>query len=190
MDLLEIFFTAVGLSMDAFAVSVANGAAKKIIGMRAVFKICGAFGLFQAVMPILGWLTGTNFEKYVSSFAHWIVFCVLSFIGIKIISDAVKGDANEKCIPDKLRRNTLSNKMLFTIAIATSIDAFSVGVSFALIKVPIVKAAVLIGIVTFIICMVGIEIGKKCLLVFKKRAEILGGVILIIIGLKVLIEHI
>ncbi|NLC67806.1 MAG: manganese efflux pump [Clostridiaceae bacterium] len=190
MNFLEIFLTAVGLSMDAFAVSVANGATRRIPGIPAMLKICGAFGLFQAVMPLLGWLAGANFEKYVSSFAHWIVFGILSFIGVKIISDAIKKNDDETCIPENARKSVLSNKMLFTLAVATSIDAFSVGVSFAFIKVQIVQATILIGMVTFIICLGGVEIGRRCLVMFKRRAEILGGVILIVIGLKVLIERI
>ena len=190
MGFWEIFLTALGLSMDAFAISITNGATLRIMDTRTALKICGAFGLSQAVMPLLGWLAGTNFEKYVTGFAHWIVFGVLSFIGIKMISEAIKGNTSEKSMPKRVNKGTLNNKILFALAVATSIDALSVGISFAFIKVPIIKAAILIGVVTFIVCLAGIEIGKKCLLLFKSRAELFGGIILVLIGLKVLIEHI
>ena len=193
MDFGEIFFTAIGLSMDAFAVSITSGATQKNINMRSIFKICGAFGLFQALMPIMGWLAGTGFEKYVRGYAHWIVFLVLSYLGIAMIVKTIRNGDNNKEINDSNiypAKDIMNNKTLFVLAVITSLDALSCGVGFAFISTPILKASVLIGVITFIICLIGIVIGKKSLILFKNKTEIFGGVILVLIGLKVLIEHI
>lgn len=188
MGLIEIILTGIGLAMDAFAVSITNGVTVNILSVATAIKICGAYGLFQAMMPVLGWLIGINFEKYVNTFDHWIAFGVLSFIGINMILESRKKD-DTVCLPENIRKESLSNGKLLALAIATSIDAFSVGVSFAFLQVSIFKPVIIIGLITFAICMIGIEVGKRCLMVFKSRAEILGGVILIIIGLKILVEH-
>lgn len=193
MGFLEILFTAFGLSMDAFAISITNGATLKDLKTNTALKISGTFGLFQAGMPLLGWLIGINFEKYVTRFDHWIVFGVLSFIGAKMIYEARKennnGDNNGKCLPEEAKKEALTNITLFVLAVATSLDALSVGISFAFIGVPILKSIILIGVVTFVVCLAGVEIGKKCLLIFKNHAELFGGIILMLIGLKILLEH-
>ncbi len=182
MGFVEIFLIGVGLSMDAFAVAVCKGLKMHKINLKQTAVIALFFGGFQALMPTLGYLIGHSFNKYVEKFDHWIAFGLLLFIGGKMIIESVKNTEDE---------NTGCNfdiKELFLLAVATSIDAFAVGVTFAFLKVNIIYAALLIGLTTFLISAFGVFIGKKFGEVWKKKAEISGGIILIIIGLKILID--
>lgn len=186
MSILSIMFIGVGLSMDAFAVAVTNGICMGRLRIKTTIKIAAFFGFFQAIMPIIGWAAGSSFKVYIMRIDHWIAFILLSAIGGKMIFESLKSKDNiekAKCI-------IISNKELFVLAIATSIDALAVGVSFAFLNVAIFKAASIIGIITFAISFAGVIIGNKFGSIFKKKAEIIGGAILIIIGIKILTEHI
>lgn len=184
MGFISIFMTGIGLSMDAFAVSVAKGMTIKKNQLKMALKISLFFGGFQAIMPMIGWFAGSYFKEYIQAFDHWIAFILLGFIGGKMIYESFKGEDEEAD-----EENELSYKNLTILAIATSIDALAVGISFALFEVSIVWAALIIGITTFILCMFAVLLGKKLGALCQKYAELIGGVILVIIGLKILIEH-
>ena len=183
----EIFLIGVGLSMDAFAVSVCKGLGMKKINKSHTFVIALFFGGFQALMPFLGWLLGTRFEKYITSIDHWIAFFLLALIGGKMIYEVFRGDNEEENIEmDK----PLDIKELLILAIATSIDALAVGVTFGLLPdVNIIAAITLIGSTTFILSGVGLKVGNVFGLRYKSKAELAGGIILILIGIKILLEH-
>ena len=182
MGFIEIFLIGIGLSMDAFAVAVCKGLKMHKINLKQTAVISLFFGGFQALMPTLGYLIGNSFDKYVEKFDHWIAFVLLGFIGGKMIVESLKGAEDED------KSNSFDIKELFLLAIATSIDAFAVGVTFAFLKVNIVFAALLIGTTTFVISALGVFIGEKFGEVWKQKAEIFGGIILIFIGLKILLE--
>lgn len=187
MSFISILLTAFALSMDAFAVSVTKGITLKNINMKISLKIALFFGLFQGIMPFLGWAAGIRFESYITSIDHWIAFFLLSFIGLKMIFDAREDDKqvsyDTRCI------NDLNNKELIVLSIATSIDALAIGVSFAFLNIDIAPICLSIGIITFLMCFIGVLIGKKIGNVFKSYAQIAGGIILILIGLNILNEH-
>ena len=180
MNLWELFILAVGLSMDAFAVSICKGLSVK----KATVKEAGTagiyFGGFQALMPLLGYVLGVSFQKIISSIDHWIAFILLSLIGFQMIRES-KGGENVN--------SSFGMKEMIPLAVATSIDALAVGVTFAFLQVEIVPAVCMIGCVTFLFSAVGIWIGNVFGTRYKARAEIMGGVILIVIGLKILLEH-
>lgn len=186
MQLYVLFVTAVALAMDAFAVSVSSGIQIPDTKVRHGVKIGLFFGFFQFLMPVIGWAAGQTFAKYIDMYDHYIAFILLAFIGAKMVKEAFSSD--DGCETDS--RNPLDTKVLFLLAIATSIDALAVGISFALMNVNIRTSSVLIGIVTFFICFLGVMIGKKIGCLFRKKAEIAGGIVLIMIGLKILIEGI
>lgn len=181
--MINIILIAIGLSMDAFAVSITSGLAIKNLKINNALKIALFFGCFQAIMPAMGWLAGLSLRNFISNIDHWIAFCLLFFIGIKMIYEAVKIN------PDKKEVDPLSNYILFLLAIATSIDALAVGVTFAFLKISIPVPVIIIGITTFLFCFFGVFIGNKFGHVFENKIEIAGGVILIAIGIKILIEH-
>lgn len=181
MGLLEISFIGIGLAMDAFAVSICKGLSIKKISPKKAIIIGLYFGLFQGIMPVIGFLLGTGFESFVRVVDHWIAFILLSFIGGNMIKDAFN---NDECINDSVKVKEMS-----LLAIATSIDALAVGITFAFLRVNICVAAVVIAIITFILCIIGVFIGNQFGDKFEKRAKIFGGVILIIIGIKILTEH-
>ncbi len=183
MNLPTLLLTAVALSMDAFAISLSIGISRNVIDLKAMFSAALAFGFFQFLMPVLGWLAASSFSQYIRSFDHWIAFLLLAFIGGKMLFESLRG-GGEECPPRKL---TL--RSLLMLAIATSIDALAVGVSFALIEVNIWTSSLLIGCVTFLLCALGVLLGRKLGNLLGKWAEIAGGIILILIGLKILIEH-
>lgn len=187
MSFVSILLTAFALSMDAFAVSVTKGITLKSINMKIAFKIALFFGLFQGVMPFLGWAAGIRFESYITSIDHWIAFFLLSFIGLKMIFDAREDD--KQVSYDSRGENNLNNKELIVLSIATSIDALAIGVSFAFLNIDILPICLSIGIITFLMCFIGVLIGKKIGNVFKSYAQIAGGIILILIGLNILNEH-
>ena len=161
MGIFSILLTGFALSMDAFAVSVTKGMTLKKINLSIATKIAFLFGLFQAVMPLIGWLFGMNFELYIRSIDHWIAVFLLSFLGIKMIVEAIKDDDNDNS-------TYLDNKELIILSIATSIDALAVGVTFAFLNIDIIPICVSIGVITFLVCFIGVLIGKKIGSVFRK----------------------
>lgn len=185
MGILEIFLIGVGLSMDAFAVSICKGLQMHRINKTHTAVIGLFFGGFQAFMPLIGWLLGKQFEKYITSFDHWIAFGLLVFLGGKMVIEAIKGEDDG----DEKSSEKLDLKELTLLAVATSIDALAVGITFAFLKVNILFSIIIIGITTFILSVIGVFIGNKFGSKFKSKAEIAGGVILILIGLKILLEH-
>lgn len=182
MSLLTLFITAVGLSMDAFAVSVCKGLAMKKLSWKKAVIIGLWFGGFQALMPSIGFALGTRFERYVTAFDHWIAFVLLVFIGSNMIKEALSKEEDEA-------NDSVDVKTMLLLALATSIDALAVGVTYAFLQVNIVPAVSFIGIITFILSVIGVKIGNVFGLKYKAKAEIFGGAILIIMGLKILLEH-
>jgi manganese efflux pump family protein len=184
MSLLEIILTAISLAMDAFAVAVAAGIAVRRPGFAKSLLPPLFFGFFQAAMPISGWLAGGLFRNIVATAAPWIAFALLALIGGKMIHEACGKGSNEKA-----SHAFQSLWALFILAIATSIDAFAVGVSFSMIEVPVALAVLLIGVITFFISWAGIWIGSVFGHFFEKKFEIAGGIILIILGIKIVLEN-
>ena len=185
MGYLELFLVAVGLSADAFAVSVTNGMCKKNIKLGWTFAIALTFGLFQGVMPTIGYALGSNFTQFISKYDHIIALVLLGFIGGKMLIDAFKGeDEGESC---KVTQLTLG--ALIVQGVATSIDALAVGVSFAVMSVDIISAAAFICSVTFVLSFIAVMIGKKFGNLLNNKAGILGGLILVGIGVKIFVEH-
>jgi len=189
MSFFTIFLIALGLSMDAFAVSVSNGIAAYNFTKKHAFKIGFYFGLFQFMMPILGWFLGISVKGYVEIFDHWIAFGLLLIIGSNMIIESIKGDSKDCNVCRKSADEFLSVKCLVFQAIATSIDALAIGISFAILNINIIYASAIIGLVAFFISFGGGILGKKLGAILKQKAEIFGGIILIIIGLKILYEH-
>lgn len=190
MDILSTLSIAVGLAMDAFAVSLSNGMSVNRLRVPYALKLAVSFGVFQAVMPALGWLLGISFREKITAIDHWIAFILLSFIGIKMIKEGIQCRKN----PDSDKTcGEVSFKMVMVLALATSIDALAVGVTFAFIGVNNFSALLphisIIGAVTFVICIAGVYMGKGFGRVLKDKAEIFGGAVLVLIGLKILIEH-
>ena len=169
--------------MDAFAVSIASGIAIKKLRIGHALTIALWFGIFQAIMPLLGWFGGVNLRDFLSGFDHWVVFGLLLFIGVKMIWEAFKIDPIEK------ESNPLDIRILFTLSLATSLDALAAGVSFALLGIPVVLPVIIIGIVTFLISFTGVWVGDKGGHFFGKKMEIVAGIILVAIGIKVLMSH-
>lgn len=182
MDFITLFFIAVGLAMDAFAVSITSGLTIKKIELKHPLIIGLAFGFFQGLMPFLGWLGAFHFESAIKNFDHWIAFALLAFIGIKMIYESFSKDEDDI-------KNPLDFKILLTLSIATSIDALAVGVSFGCLHVSILTPIIVISLVCFVFSFVGVLIGKKLGHFFEKKIEIIGGLILIFIGVKILVEH-
>lgn len=183
MSIVELLLIAVGLSMDAFAVSVCKGLSTQKLKPTHYLIIGAWFGGFQALMPLIGYFFGSTFEKYITSFDHWIAFVLLALIGGNMLKEGFSKD-EENVDP------SFSFKTMLVLALATSIDALAVGVTFALLPdVNIVAAVSLIGCVTFALSAVGLKVGNIFGTKYKSKAEIAGGVILILIGLKILLEH-
>ena len=180
MSFPELLLIAVGLSMDAFAVSICKGLSLKKLGVKHAALVGLYFGGFQALMPLIGWALGYRFEHIIENVDHWIAFALLTIIGLSMIREANKAEE---------LNDDLSFKTMVLLAIATSIDALAVGVTFAFLQVRILPAASLIGVTTFLISAVGVYIGHIFGLKYRAKAEIAGGVILIGIGLKILLEH-
>ncbi len=183
MDLLSLFLIAIGLSMDAFAVALCKGLSMHKLNFKQAAVIAAFFGIFQGGMPLIGWFLGSQFSEYITSFDHWIVFLLLVVIGGKMMKEAFDHDDQKTCI------YRLDFKELFMLSVATSIDALAVGISFAFLEVKILPSVCLIAAVTFTLSFLGVAIGHRFGLRFKKRAELAGGVILILIGVKILLEH-
>ena len=184
MSIFEILILAVGLSMDAFAVSVTNGMTKKNVNIKWTFAIAACFGIFQGLMPAIGYFLGSTFTQYVTRFDHYIALVLLGFIGGKMLLDGLKKD--DSCEFDG---TGLTVGALLLQGVATSIDALAIGITFAFLRVDIYYSIATIGLTTFIFSAVGVIIGNKFGSKYKNKAEIAGGVILILIGLKILLEH-
>ena len=187
MDIVTILLIAVGLSMDAFAVSVTNGMVLRPAGVRQALTLGVWFGIFQGIMPLIGWAVGVGFSKSIQAFDHWIAFVLLAYIGAHMIYEALSHKQ------DGAVQHVLRLRNVLVMAVATSIDALAVGVSFAFTGATTLAAISLncsiIAVVTLSVCTVGFFLGRKFSGKLGKRAEIVGGVILIAIGLKILLEH-
>ena len=183
MDLITIILVAIGLSVDAFSVAIGIGAANTKRSWAPVMRLAAAFGLFQFAMPIAGWLAGQTVVDIVSDYDHWIAFALLAYVGGKMIWDGCKNESEEE------KADSTRGLSLLLLSIATSIDALAVGFSFSILKVPILFPATIIGIVCFLITTVGMIFGKVLAKIFGKKVEIFGGIVLIGIGIKILIDH-
>ena len=184
MTFLELLLIAIGLSMDAFSVSICKGLTTKKFSWRMAL-ICGLwFGFFQALMPTIGYFLGAQFQEMIEAYDHWIAFGLLFLIGANMIREAIWGKKEEG-----ENNGALDFKTMFLLAIATSIDALAVGVSFACIQVKLWSSVIIIGITTFMFSVLGVKIGHVFGSKYEKSASILGGIILILIGLKILLEH-
>lgn len=183
MEYLSVLLIAVGLAMDAFAVAICKGLAMRKPGVKAILVIGLWFGFFQAVMPVIGYLLGSSFYSYISEYDHWIAFALLALIGANMIREALSGE-EEEGVDDSIGFRTM-----LVLAIATSIDALAVGISLAMTGDDIFQSAVMIGVVTFLISAVGVKMGSLVGDRFGSRAELVGGVILILIGLRILLDH-
>lgn len=185
MGFIELFLIGVGLSMDAFAVSVCKGLNMQKINMRHAVVIGLFFGGFQALMPFVGWALGKQFEQYITAVDHWIAFALLAFIGGKMAYEAIKGGDDDEKMHNG---DKLDIKELFLLAVATSIDALAVGITFAFLQVSILPSITVIGATTFVFSVGGVAIGNRFGAKYKNKAELAGGIILILIGLKILLE--
>ena len=184
---IELFLLGVGLSMDAFAVSVCKGLGMRKLNKKQALIIGLYFGGFQALMPFVGWLLGSQFQKYITSIDHWIAFILLGFIGGKMMIEAVR-EWNEEEVVDVMDA-PIDNKNMLVLAVATSIDALTVGITFAFLGTPIVEAITIIGITTMVISIAGVVVGNFFGSRYKSKAEFIGGLILVLLGLKILLEH-
>ena len=185
MGFLELFLIAIGLSADAFSVSVCKGLNMRKLNLKHAYLIALFFGVFQAVMPLIGYLLGTGFSEYIEKFDHWIAFALLAFIGGKMVIEAIR----EKDGGPEEKTDALSTGELTVLAVATSIDALAVGITFAFLKVNILPSVLLIGVTTFALSLGGVLLGNRFGAKYKTKAEVAGGVILVLIGLKILLEH-
>ena len=189
MNFVELLIIAIGLSMDAFAVSIGKGLSLKKIKLSHALKVGLWFGGFQALMPLIGYMLGSTFAEIVSTFDHWVAFVLLSLIGGNMIKESLENDSDNDCDCNKKDKNGFGLTTMFTLAVATSIDALAIGVTFAFFKVAIFPAIITIGITTLIFSVAGLKIGNIFGCKYKSQAELFGGVILILIGLKIIIEH-
>ena len=182
MTLFNLFLIAVGLSMDAFAVSVCKGLAMEKAPLKKAAVAGAWFGSFQALMPLIGYLLGSRFEKYITRIDHWIAFILLALIGINMIKEAFSKE-------EEKASSTMYFKEMFLLAVATSIDALAVGITFAFLRVDILPAVSLIGITTFLLSIAGVKAGNVFGSRYKSKAELAGGILLILMGTKILLEH-
>lgn len=182
MGVIEIFLISLGLAMDAFAVSVCKGLAMKKMNWKKAIIIGLYFGVFQAVMPIIGFFLGTTFEGFITNVDHWVAFILLVVIGINMIKEAFEKESEN-------RNDNVDMKTMIVLSIATSIDALAIGITFACLKIHILVPVITIGVITFIISVIGVKIGNRFGDKYEKKAEIMGGVILILLGTKILLEH-
>jgi len=186
MSVLELFLIVIGLSMDAFAVAIGQGLCMPKLNWRHAAVIALFFGGFQALMPLIGWVLGSQFSSYIQSVDHWVAFILLGLIGGNMVREALSPEEEETACAIAAK---LDYKKLFLMAVATSIDALAVGVTFAFLQVPILPAISIIGCTTFVLSVVGVAVGNFFGARYKKRAELSGGIILILLGTKILLEH-
>lgn len=182
MVVIELFFIALGLSMDAFAVSVCKGLSMKKLMLRHILIVGLYFGIFQAVMPLIGYILGVQFQQAIVFISHWVAFILLTIIGVSMIRESLNHE-EEAC------DSSLAVKTMVMLAIATSIDALAVGITFAFLDVAIIPAIIVIGLTTFTLSMIGVKTGHVFGTKYKSKAECIGGLILIIMGAKILVEH-
>ena len=182
MGALEILLIGIGLAMDAFAVSLCKGLSMKAMSWKKAIIVGLYFGVFQALMPVIGYFLGATFEGVVTQVDHWIAFGLLTFIGVNMLKEAFGKD-------EENHDDSVGFKTMSMLAIATSIDALAVGITFAFLKVNMILASLMIGIVTFAICVIGVKIGNKFGDKYERKAETVGGLILILMGIKILLEH-
>lgn len=185
MTFAELLITAVALSMDAFAVSACKGLNMRHLNWRQALIIGLFFGGFQALMPLAGWLLGKQFESFITSVDHWFVFALLALIGGKMVYDSLKGDGVESCPTE----DKLNFKELIGLSFATSIDALAVGISLAFLNVRILPSVACIGITTCLLSIAGVAIGQRFGAKYQNKATLFGGAVLVLIGLKILLEH-
>lgn len=181
MDFVTVILIAIGLAMDAFAVSIAKGISVYKNKLKSAILLASLFGGFQALMPVIGWLAGLGLEDVITRVDHWIAFVLLGFIGAKMIYDSTKGEDG--------KGEDITLIAALTLAVATSIDALMVGLSFAFLETPILIPILIIGIVTFVLSFVGVIFGSGMGSMFGQKVKILGGLILILIGVRILIDH-
>jgi manganese efflux pump family protein len=185
MDWLSILAIACALAMDAFAVAIVAGLTLNPLTRRQIFRLPFHFGLFQALMPIIGWIAGKAVHRYISEFDHWVAFGMLAFIGGRMLWGAVHGDKEDR----KSTADPTSGWTLILLSVATSIDALAVGLSLAMVGSPILVPAIIIGLVAAAFTLTGMLLGRRIGSLWGKRVELLGGVILLAIGIKILMEH-
>lgn len=183
MNFVEVLLIALGLAMDAFAVCLGAGTTPHVNGPRPVFRLSFHFGLFQAVMPVLGWLVGSTIIRWIAPFDHWIAFALLAFVGVRMVRSGLQKDGAAETV-DPSRGATL-----VMLSVATSIDAFAVGLSLAVLDVGIIYPAIVIGLVAGGMSLLGLALGQRLNGAFGKRMEVVGGLILIAIGVRVVISH-
>ena len=182
MSNITLFVIALGLSMDAFAVSICKGLAMKKITLKKAAIVGLWFGGFQGLMPLIGYILGSQFEHYITTIDHWIAFILLGLIGLSMIKEALGKE--EECQDD-----SLAFKAMLVLAVATGIDALAVGITFAFLSVNIFSAVLFIGVITFVLSMIGVKAGNVFGIRYKSKAELAGGIILILMGTKILLEH-
>ena len=182
MEILEIILIAIGVAMDAFAVSICKGLSMKKMNWKKALIIGAYFGIFQGVMPLIGYFLGVTFQNLVTQIDHWVAFVLLSFVGLKMLKEAFANDSENI-------NDNVDFKTMIVLAIATSIDALAIGITFAFLQTNILLAISIIGIITFAVCVIGVKIGNKFGDKYERKAETVGGLILIFMGIKILLEH-
>ena len=182
MGIIELIILSIGLAMDAFAVAVCKGLSMSKMSWKKACIIGAYFGIFQALMPFIGYLLGINFQEQIVSVDHWIAFILLGIIGLNMLKEALSKEVESA-------NDSIKFKDMLILAIATSIDALAVGITFAFLKVNVWLAIILIGVITFIISVAGVKIGNVFGCKYEKKAELAGGLILILLGIKILLEH-
>ena len=183
MGLITIIIIAVGLAMDAFAVSIVSGAAYKQLKIKHAFRLAVFFGGFQALMPLIGSLAGLSIKQYIANYDHWVAFALLSAVGCKMIYESFKiKPADRNFDPSNI-------SILLILSIATSIDALTVGITLPLLALSLIKAVIIIGLITFLLSYIGVSVGRKFGHFFESKIEALGGLVLIALGAKILLEH-
>ena len=182
MEILEIVLIAIGVAMDAFAVSICKGLSMKKMNWKKALIIGAYFGIFQAIMPLIGYFLGATFQSLVTQIDHWVAFVLLLFVGVKMLKEAFANDSENI-------NDDVDFKTMIVLAIATSIDALAIGITFAFLQTNILLAVTAIGIITFAVCVIGVKIGNKFGDKYERKAETVGGLILIFMGIKILLEH-
>ena len=182
MEVLEIVLIAIGVAMDAFAVSICKGLSMKKMNWKKALIIGGYFGIFQGIMPLIGYFLGVTFQSLVTQIDHWVAFVLLLFVGLKMLKEAFANDSENI-------NDDVDFKTMIVLAVATSIDALAIGITFAFLQTNILLAVTAIGIITFAVCVIGVKIGNKFGDKYERKAETVGGLILILMGIKILLEH-
>lgn len=188
MSYITILGISAGLAMDAFAVSISYGCTPKKVPLRHILSISFSFGAFQAFMPVIGWYVGRFFAGLIKDYDHWAAFALLAYIGIRMVIEGLKNENGDAASCD-IDNHVLDLKKLFILSVATSIDALAVGLSLSLLGYRIITPAVIIGVTTFIFSYIGVMMGLRLHKILGKRVEIFGGIVLILIGLKIIVEH-